>query len=803
MKRQLMGLLLMLVAVSLWAGTLKFKAQDSEGVGEAFATVRIYAAADTTRAVVVDVTDVDGMFSATLPDGDYKLEVSAVGKSTATRQLKIAGAVDLGSIEMRSDNNVLEGVTVTAQRPLITNEIDRIGYDVQADSESKTLTAMDMLRKVPLVSVDAQDNIRVKGGTSFKIYKNGHPDPAMSNNAKEVLKAIPASMIKKIEVITEPGAKYDAEGVSAILNIVTVSTTGTSGVTGSVGAGVTHQGQVRANGYLTTQLGKVVANVNYGYVMQPRRSSRQLTEQEYDYVDTGEHGSTRSEGDAHVGVHYGNIEASYEPDTLNLVTFNFGGYYYNYKGDALSSYTRSNAAGELLYSYKNNYRTPLSSYYSFDGRLDYQHRTSRPSEIFTLSYLISTSRNRSNSDNSYYETQSMPVPYTTMSQRRRETFLEQTAQADWTRPLTPHHKFETGVKYINRSNRSTTVAHYDAGTADVDSRFNHTTHVAAAYASYTYSSDKWNARAGLRYEYSYLKAAYPDGSQASFHRSLSDWVPSATVSYQFDMSRSLKAAFATRINRPGISYLNPAVVENVNEVSYGNPTLGSARTYNVSLTYMQVGPKLTFNIVPSFSSSTNDFTEVKFTDDAGRDVTTYANAMVFRQFSVSGFLQWQLHAKTSLMFNGSISHNYLRSSSLGLKNKRWGTFFYAQLTQKLPWKLRLTASGGKWGGEASDLYSHSGHMWFHSLSLQRSFLKEDRLTVSLRAQNPFGGKYMTFSSYYTGGDYTGYNQFKSTHRMFMLNISYRFGSLKASVKKTATTIDNSDLVGGNAKSVSE
>ena len=103
-------------------------------------------------------------------------------------------------------NQELDGVVIKAQKQLIKQEIDRIAYDVQADEESKTQTVMDMLRKVPMVTVDGQDNILVKGNSNFKIYKNGHYDPNLSKNAKEVLKAMSASMVKRIEVITAPAS---------------------------------------------------------------------------------------------------------------------------------------------------------------------------------------------------------------------------------------------------------------------------------------------------------------------------------------------------------------------------------------------------------------------------------------------------------------------------------------------------------------------------------------------------------------------------------------------------------------------
>ena len=148
----------------------------------------------------------------------------------------LSASAQTDSTQVKNDSitwsQELEGVTVKAQRQLIKQDIDRVGYDVQADEESKTLTVLDMLRKVPMVTVDGEDNIKVKGNSSFKIYKNGHLDPSLTQNAKEILKSMPASMVKRIEVITDPGAREDAEGVNAILNIVMMDGRSFNGVTG-------------------------------------------------------------------------------------------------------------------------------------------------------------------------------------------------------------------------------------------------------------------------------------------------------------------------------------------------------------------------------------------------------------------------------------------------------------------------------------------------------------------------------------------------------------------------------------------
>ncbi len=716
---------------------------------------------------------------------------------SAAAQEPVFTEAELDSILNDTIFKHLSEVEVKAIRPLVKAEIDRLSYDVQGDGDAKTSTVLEMLRKVPLVTVDAEDNIRVKGSTSFKIYKNGHPDPGISSNPKEVLKAIPASMIKRIEVITEPGAKYDAEGVGAILNIVLNDNSQMGGITGTVSAGIDHTGSPNASAYVTTQVGRWTTSINYGTQLRNRRANKQLSDEQRIYKD-GHQLLSHTEGDAKVNVHYGNIESSLEIDSLNLLSLSFGGFYYNYTGGGLVNWRAIDAAGNMMYRYQQETSVPLSSYYNFNGRMDYEHKTRTKGEALTLSYMLSTSRNKQNSENRYLESENMPVDYPGTYNHGRETFVEHTGQFDWTRPFARHNTIETGLKYIYRMNRSNTSFAYNAeGVDPIVTRFNHLTQVGAAYASYTYRLDKWTARAGVRYEWSHLSGKYPDGSQKNFSTDLSDWVPSASIGFQPSMTHSLKLAFATRIARPGISYLNPAVIESPTTLNYGNPDLSSARNYSLSMTYMFISPKITFNIVPGYSFSNNGITSVQFTSD-GMDHTTYANTLSTRSFDLSGYAQWQIVDGTSLMVNGNVNYGRLRSKDLNLTNTGWGSFFYSQVTQQLPWKLRLTANVGEWTGGADDLYQQGKTSWFYGFGLQRSFLKEDRLTVRINAQRPFSGKYSHYENDYVQGDYTGHQKFAFSARSFGISISYRFGSLRAQVKKTAATIDNNDVVGGSS-----
>ena len=804
MKKTLL-LLLMAMCVNTAAlaqFSVRCQVNDSTGEGEPYATVRITTIADTSRAVATGVTGLNGSFKQELTTaGNYVLKVSAVGKTTITRGFEVTATsphAQLGTLVLKSASNELAGVMVTAQAPLVTTEIDRLSYNVQSDEESKTKTIFDLLRKVPLVTIDGQENVKVKGSGNFKIYKNGRPDPSMSHNPKEVLKSIPAHMIKKVEVITEPGAKYDAEGVAAILNIVTVDNVAIHGVAGTVDAGVNNYGSPHVGTYLTTQVGKIITSINYGYRHNTRNKLKQHQNGVTRYNHSGNTLSNWNENNANVNVHYGNIESSFEPDTLNLFTLSFGGYYYDYNGEAAEGIKMVNPLGETLYRYNSMIKVPMGSYYSFDGRFDYQHKTHVKNETLTLSYLLSTSRTHNQNEYSYSDMFNVPFPYRGYNNDSRENFWEHTLQFDWTRPFAKYHKIETGLKYIHRINKSHSLMNYlEAENLNTDTRFNHLTQVGAAYLSYTFAKNSWAARAGLRYEYSFLNAKYPDGSQANYHSRLSDWVPSASINYQFNMANSLKLAFATRINRPGIQYLNPAVEEQPNSKSFGNSHLSSSRGYSTSLTYMHIGAKFTFNLTPSYSISNNQIGSVTWVEN-DKTVSTYDNILRSRYGELSSYVQWQVFEGTSFIFNGSLGYQTNENRNLHLKGEGWNISVFSQLTQSLPWKLRLTLGGGYWKS-APGLYGHdSGSNWYN-LGLQRSFLKEDRLTVSLNASYPFSGRYNCYTSYYDRGDYTGMSQGYYTNRSVDVSVSYRFGSLKASVKKTNTTIQNTDLVGSGRK----
>ena len=692
----------------------------------------------------------------------------------------------------------LDEVVVAQRRKLIKNDIDKLTYDVQHDKTAQTKTTLEILKKIPLVTVDGQENIRVQGSTSFKVYRNGHPDPSLSGqNLKDILKAIPASTIKKIEVITDPGAKYDAEGTTAILNIVMMSNTKLQGISGNVNSDVDTHGSVRLGTYLTTKVGKLTTTVNYNLRKQGRKQTENYREEVYNYVKAGEQKREYGTNSTAAILHFGNISASYEIDSLNLLTASTT--FLGYKADANAQNTneRWDNNSQLIYKFDNNMTTPGYSHLNIGGRLDYQHKTHLDGEILTLSYMLAATRPHTIFRQMYNNMVNFPVNYTSYDQNTRERFTEHTFQIDYVRPFGKHHKLESGTKYILRYNNSTSLMDYQGTTPDMESKFKHNAQVAAAYLSYIFTAGKWAARAGLRYEFTRMKASYPDGSNVDYHANLNDWVPSASLQYKISDGQTLKFSYNTSINRPGIGYLNPAIISTPTAVSFGNANLGSSRNQKLQLVYMLVASKLTLQLSPYYSFTNNGIGRILYEQNR-KDVSTYQNVLKSKVFGISSYTEWTPLTGTSFTLNASMRYARITLPTPSTKNSGCGGGIYFNWEQKLPWDLTLTTSiGGEYGNRIYNPYAIEGHWFYYNFTLTRRFLK-DKLTVSLSAESPFVKERST-TYRIVQGDYTGYERAVMKPQCFKIGLSWKFGKLRASVKKAARSIENDDLVGSKKK----
>lgn len=832
MKRIILAMLLAVTALqyglSQTAGssfTIKGTVVDSlTSEGEPYATVRLTIPGKRAEAVKMAVTDKAGRFTITAPArGKYVLTISSMGRADIVKDIDTNGngrAIDLGTILIKDDRNELSGVEVVAQKPLVKADIDKLEYDIESDPDSKSNTILEMLRKVPMVTVDGEDNIKVNGSSSFKVYVNGRPNNMMSNNPSEVLKSMPANTIKKIEVITNPGPKYDAEGVGGILNIVTVGS-GFEGYTVTVSANGSNTG-VGGGLFGTVKVGKltVSARYNYNHNSQPRSySGSTLTVTDENPSSASANIESEGSSKSRSNFQSGSLEASYEIDTLNLVTASFGLWGNNYSSRGTSSTVGTSPLdGGGLYSYSMPSHS-RNSWFSIEGSVDYQRLFKVKDRMLTFSYRIST--DPENTD-SYTDYDDMTATAGWEDYLRRlenqhndghQNTTEHTFQVDFTTPFDSIHTLEAGAKYILRDNSSEndryTMAAMDGGGYEFDedhsSHYKHRNDILAAYLGYGIKWKRLSGRLGLRYEHTIQDVKYLLGRGDDFRKDFDDIVPSASIGYRLTDTQNLRLGYNMRIYRPGIWYLNPYLDDsNPSSISQGNPNLVSEKSHSFSLSYNSFTNKLSVNLslrysftnnsIQSVSSLVNDNDIAGLQEPTGKSVlyTTYRNIGKTRAANLSGYINYNPFTTTRIYVNLYGGWQYL-SDGAALKNTGWSMFAYGGAQQTLPkdWRISLNVYGqtpwislqGK--GDATIGYS---------LNINKQLLNK-RLTISAFASN-FFKKYMVYENTTASTGFTQNTWSRFNQQRFGVSVSFRIGELKASVKKAERTINNDDVKSG-------
>lgn len=795
--------------------------------GEPYATLTIARADSAAKPVKQALTDIKGRFSiSSSGTGSYLLIVRSMGRKPMQRAYTVDATtrtIDLGTLLLQDGGNQLETVEVVAYKPLVKADVDKIAYSVEDDPEANTNTVIEMLKKVPMVTVDGQDNIRVNGNSSFKIYVNGKPNNMMTKNPKEVLKSMPASSIKKIEVITNPGPKYDAEGVGGILNIVTEGK-------GPEGYNATFSGRANNSSYggglyATVKQGKLTMSVNYN-------ASSNHSPKGYTYSDRSQIGtdgtvtsSTVADGytKGHSQWQGGDVEASYEIDTLRLITGSFSLSKFTSKRDALNTaFSTVPATGQRLYGY----RSPSHSKENWDdysASLDYQRSFSVKDRLLTLSYRLESSPSTSDSRYLYTDREAADDWQTFIDRMRDqrmdgdENTMEHTFQIDYTTPFAKHHTWEAGVKYILRRNKSDNDR-YNLGTGDKDetydsdnsSHYRHHNDILAAYTGYGLTLDKWSARLGLRYEHTLQKVEYLLGRGTNFHKNFDDLVPSARLGYKFSDATNLSLGYKMRINRPGIWYLNPYLDDRIPDaISQGNPNLDTEKSHAVDLQFSSYNSKLTYTLTGTYRFVNNSIESVdRLVNDrdieglpnpTGKDViySSYANIGHIQYAGLMAYANWTPITNTRITLNGSVGYSHM-SDGQSLRNHGWCTNIDASLQQTFAKTWIFNASYYVQTPQPTLQGKDARYQWYN-FSLSKSFM-DKRLTLTAYIINPFGKRYFCYRSETVADNFRTTASSSWCQLYYGVSVRFRIGKLKASVKHTERTVENNDVKQGGGGS---
>ena len=771
--------------------------------GEPAAVLQFFKDGDPSKPIAFTVTDESGRFIQTLTGkGEHRMLFSNMGRKQRSISFTLEGkdTLDLGTILVEDDVQILKAGSITAQKTLVQMDVDKITYKIEDDVDSKTSTVLEMLRKVPMVSVDGQDNITVNGSSNFQVYVDGKPNQMISSNPAAILKTMPASFVRKIEVVTNPGARYDAEGVGGVLNITTSSNRSEGGNPmdgqyGSIGAmGTTRGGG--GNMFYSIQRGKMAFSMN-GEAMYNRNKDTFTDVERRQKTAAGDMTTfSHIETDINIPMFTGSMNLSYEIDSLNLISAGAGWMHFGMEYDGINS-TLINGP-DYSFDYDGTVYTKNTSN-NITANADYQHLwAGMPERSFILSYQFNGNPSVNDTYNTFNTTGNH---FLNLTDRRSEALVNSmthTIQADFSTPLEngKKHMLNIGAKFIARHNSSDQEDFLSDGTELVPDpvgslEYDFFNNIGSIYAEYEGKSGPVGMKAGARYEQTWQNVRYSKGDGDDFRLDYGNLIPNASLQYNISCQQNIGLSYNMRISRPGITYLNPYVnISDPTVKTYGNTDLKTEMANNMNLVYNYFSPKWIVNLTLRDTYTGNGISQYSFYDNGNILNTTYGNIVSSNNIGFNLFLTWIPGNKTRIIFNGGGGYNSLYSKTLSQSNSGFDYNAMLGVQHTMPWDLRFSANLIAIG-RTVNLQGWNSGMAMGTLGLTKSIL-EDRLTFSLNGVTHLtGGKGMRQTSWSEGADFTSKTVNTIPMRTLTLSVSFSFGRQDdAKVKSAKRSIQN-------------
>jgi outer membrane receptor protein involved in Fe transport len=778
-----------------------------------FATVAINDPA-TGKPVDGTVCDDKGKFTINkVANGAYKVVISFIGYESYSQDVAVSdrkSVIDMGTIKLGGSVTQLNEVVVEGERSLVEEKVDRTIYNAENDATSKGGDAADVLRRVPMLTVDMDGNVSLRGNQNIRVLINNKPSTITASSVADALKQIPADQIKSVEVITSPSAKYDAEGSAGIINIITKKTTMqgfTLNVDGNVGLRGSNfglNGNLRTGkmGFSLGGFGRGNYNVTGSFLnAQTTTSADGLTQ-----TRNQQEASTRNNG------LFGNYNFGWDYDINKknslVAAVRFGARNgRNYQDDLLTQ-TFSNEVLQSA-SMQNVAVKDLSN--NVDANLTYTHLFDQVGKEF--SFLTSLSRNNRTNDftNTFINMSDEEI----ISRRKNNNDSynqEATIQADYVSPINKNQIIEIGGKNISRT-VSSTYQFFTATGADgeyipsndpaLSNKLDYTQNVTAGYLSYTVSLPKgYSLKAGSRYEYTTIHANLKDELDIVIP-SYGVLVPSANLSKKLK-NGTVKIAYNRRIQRPSIQYLNPNVQQqNPAFITVGDPTLQPEYTNNYELSYSTFLKGASFNI-STFVRNTNDAIQsvrdvVTFNGREGVIRTTYQNIGKEDAYGASVFTNISISEKMTINggtdFYYAVLNNNNPNPDYSASNKGWvisGRMFGNYNFTKL-WGLQFF---GFYRGNQVLLQGTQGGFGIYSLSLKRDFANK-KGSIGFGAENFFNINGFKIKNETVSPVLSQSSTNVLNNMSFKVNFSFRFGKMSFDPRPSRRrSINNDDLKDG-------
>ncbi len=762
-----------------------------------YATITLFTK-DSHKPLYGTVTDKAGKFSLKeIKDDVYTIVFEFIGYTSFSMKdvLLTTGnpVINLKGISLYQQKSSLQNVTVVAQSKLIENKIDKMVFNAEKDITSQSGVATDVLKKIPQVSVDIDGNVQLAGSSGVRFLINGKPSTAFGSSITDVLQSIPASQIKSVEVITNPGAKYDAAGLGGIINII-LKTSNAKGYNGNLALTA---GTRMENGSFNLN----ARNNNFGvnaFISGNKRltsttpfSSDRLTN------DSSTTNLLRQQGEGKFERH--GMQTGFGFDwtikKLNSIT---GALSYNNFGNSGSGINN-----QLLQMDKGGSVPPVLSvihsnndfmFKNIDASLNYKRTFAKEDQELELGINSSFGNNKNKSANEQLLLPQDSLFYGSRSYNPGKT-RETEVNLDYTQPLKKDVKLGIGSKAsFYNINSTSNVLSYHPGTQNylpnpsLANNLNYDQKVYAVYAELSFPIGKWlQAKVGERYERTEINSFYSNAQHQAKVPGYNTLVPSIFLSKKIGENTTIKLSYSKRIERPDYGDLNPFVNTNdPKNLSAGNPNLipeighryelGYSRDFGktgnimVNLFYRinenDIQPYIVY--YSSYKAGDSTFTNV--------NVTTRQNIGMEKNLGTNLFADVHLTTKLSLRSNVFLFRRHtINTLDKGYNYSSFNYRFNLNATYQFTNTL-VAEFFGNFNSVRHEAQGTYPSFTTYSFAMRKQFWKK-KGSIALMANN-FMNEYVTQKTVLFGPSFSVNSVRKIPFRSIGLNFTWKFGKLE-------------------------
>ncbi len=767
------------------------------------------------------VTDPKGNFViSNLNPGNYRITIDFIGyQKKSIDHVVISSTIpnaSLGTVALTPIENQLKTVDIVGKAPVVENKIDKMVYNVANDLTSQGSSASEVLQKVPQVTVDIDGNVELQGNANIRFLINGKPSSIFGASIADALQSIPASQIKSIEVITSPGAKYDANGTGGIINII-LKDSKIQGVNGSFNLSA---GTRRENGSLNLNIRKGNFGVNAFFNGGEQINSTTInTTNTLSYNKTGDTSTNlfqKGNSSFTRGGYQSGISFNWDITKKDQLTASFG---YNHFEN--HNYGPTNQQTSVFDIPNNKMISDTSSLRQSDSRftgkyfdysLGYKKTFDKEGQELDVLFTSSYGNNYSTSFQQNY--QNSVYPYSGSQSTNPGTDHSTEISIDYTQPISKNFTLETGAKTVLENINNTVVTDTLLNRVFVPNSnqtygFDYNRKVYAYYLSATFSlfNNFIDGKAGLRDEYTSTTTDFPNTRIPGYNTI----APSMVLSHKIDETQSFKLSYTYRIERPEYRDINPFYnISDPHNISAGNPNLSPEIGHNYEFGYNKnFAQGANIYVAAFYRYNTNDIQSyTKHYDTKTIDSVVYNNVNLTLRSNigtettegVSLFaslpLTQKLNLRTNIMLGDRITTNPGNPTVSGFT-------YRINLNATYDFPHNLTAEVfGNYNSSQRTIQGTRPVFAFYNLALRKQFMNK-KASIGLTAADPFS-KYINQTTTTSGTNFTQTNLRQVPFRSFGITLSYRFGKLefKKEKEKEDNNNDNAapaDSNGGGGK----